>query len=99
MSGSVVWTLIAALLLLAPLPAAGAACAQACRDEVAACVSAECQGLTKRALRQCRKQVCRKPIVQACYGDLTVCGATRARRPPPQPPSDGGGFYGYGGAR
>ena len=93
MSRSVVWTLIAAVLVLVPPPASGAACAQACRDEVAACVSAECQGLTKRALRQCRKQVCRKPIVQDCYLDLSVCGATRAR--PPQPPA-GGGMYGGG---
>jgi len=98
MSRRVIWTLIATALLVAPRPVSGAACAQACRDEVAACVSAECQGLTKRALRQCKKQVCKKPIVQDCYSDLSVCGATRARppQPQPQPPAGGGGMYGGG---
>ena len=91
---NVVGVLVAAGLLFAaaPPPASGAACAQACKDEVSACIAAECQGLTKRALRHCKKQSCKKPIVQDCYADLSVCGATSAR-----PPQTGGGSSGGGG--
>ena len=91
---NVVGALVAGVLLLAaaPPPASGAACAQACNDEVSACVAAECQGLTKRALRRCKKHNCRQPILQDCYRDLSVCGATSAR-----PPQTGGGSSSSGG--
>lgn len=71
----------------------GAACVTACKDEVAACVSADCQGLTKRPLRQC-KRGCKRTLVRDCIADLSVCGATTAR---PAKPSGGGGGAGGGG--
>jgi hypothetical protein len=72
--------LLAATLLGAP-GAWAAPCATACKDEIAACVSAECQGLRARARQRCKRIECRKPIVTDCYGDLAVCGATSARPP------------------
>ena len=74
-------------------PGQAAPCVTACADEVAACVSAECQGLKKRPLRRCRHR-CKKQLVQDCYADLAVCGATSARRP--RPSSGGGGESGGG---
>ncbi len=82
------------VLAQAPPGAWGAPCSQACQDEIAACVGAECQGLaTKRARRHC-KRGCAKTIVHDCYSDVSVCGATTARpvKPGPgpvQPPSGG----------
>ena len=80
--------------LLTPAVARGAACAQACKDEIAACVAADCQSLpTHGAKRKCKRR-CSKTLVNDCYHDLTVCGATRARpaKPGPTsgPPSSGG---------
>lgn len=72
----------------------GAPCVTACRDEIAACSGSECQGLTHRALRHCRRQ-CKRSIVRDCFADLTVCGATSAR--PVKPTSSGGGGGGGGG--
>lgn len=87
-------SLVASLLLVvaAPGPVAWSApCVQACKPHIAACVGVECQGLKKKALRRC-KRTCAKGIVQDCYRDLTVCGATTARPvhpggggPPPPP--------------
>ncbi|MGH7896294.1 MAG: hypothetical protein ACREQL_16630 [Candidatus Binatia bacterium] len=77
-----------------PRAASGAACVQACSDEAAACVSAECQGLTKRPLRQCKRR-CKKTLVHDCYSDLSVCGATIAR--PPKPGGTGSGGQPSGG--
>ena len=70
-----------------PPGAWGAPCIQACKPEIAACVGAECQGLaTKRARRHCKRR-CARTIVNDCYRDLSVCGATVARpvRPGPAP--------------
>ena len=68
------------ITLALPLPSAwGAACNVACRDEVAACVSTQCADLRGRAKRRCKRHECTNPIVQDCYADLAVCGATRAR--------------------
>jgi hypothetical protein len=87
---------IAVLLVMAvhPQVARGAACVVACKDVVAACASTDCQGLTKRPLRRCKRN-CKKSIVQDCFADLTICGATSAR--PPKPSSGGGGGGGGGG--
>jgi hypothetical protein len=81
-------TVVAALLpLLVELPSArGAPCARACKDEVTACIGAECQGLAKRRLRRCKRR-CNKSIVRDCFADLSVCGATSAR--PPRSPGSG----------
>jgi len=81
-------------LLVAPEHARAAACVTACRDEVAACISADCQGLVHRPLRRCKRQ-CKKSIVHDCFADLTVCGASVAR--PPKPSSGGGGGGSSGG--
>ena len=75
-------------LTIAPPVAFGAPCVRACRDEVAACVEADCQGLSRRPLRSCKRH-CTKSLVHDCYRDLAVCGATTAR--PQQPPAGGGG--------
>ena len=85
----------AATLVLGALgpPAWAAACAQACKDEVAACRSAECAQLTGKAGRHCRRG-CKKGLVQDCLLDLSVCGATTARPKPARPP--GGGSSGGG---
>jgi hypothetical protein len=78
--------LLAGLSVAAP-DAQGAPCASACKDEVAACVKAECQNMKPRARRHCRRLVCLKPIVQDCYADLSVCGATTAKPPAPGKPA------------
>ena len=80
-------------LVVAPGRAHADPCATACRDEVAACISTECQGLVHRPLRRCKRQ-CKKSIVHDCFADLTVCGATVAR---PQPSGGGGGGGGSSG--
>lgn len=87
---------IAVLLVMAARPevARGAACVVACQSAVAACASTDCQGLTKRPLRRCKRN-CKKSIVHDCFTDLTVCGATSAR--PPKPSSGGGGGGSTGG--
>ena len=63
----------------------GAACATACKDEIAVCAPQQCPGLRGPKLQRCKRAKCRKPIVLSCYHDLSVCGATSAR-----PPSAGG---------
>lgn len=82
-------------LVVAPGRARGAACATACRDEIAACISADCQGLTRRPLHRCKRQ-CKRSIVHDCFADLSVCGATVAR--PPRPGMGGGSPAGSGGS-
>jgi hypothetical protein len=67
--------------------AEGAACVTACKDEIRSCVTETCQGLKPAARRRCKRRECSRPIVRACYDDLGVCGATRARPAPPSPPS------------
>ena len=90
---TVLGSLLAALLL-SPAVAWGAACVQACRDEIAACVGAECQALPIRSAKRHCKRRCAKTIVNDCYRDLSVCGATQARPakpgPAPKPPQSGG---------
>jgi hypothetical protein len=89
----IVGTIAAALLLAVRIDvASGAACATACKDEVAACVSTDCAGLTKRPLRQCRRR-CKKSIVHDCFADLSVCGATSARPPKPGTGGSSGGGW------
>jgi uncharacterized membrane protein YgcG len=83
-----------ATLLLRSGPVAAAPCVTACRDEIVACVATDCQGLTHRALRHCKRQ-CKRSIVRDCFADLSVCGATSAR--PVKPTSGGGGGGGGGG--
>jgi hypothetical protein len=87
---------VAVLLVMVAHPqgARGAACAVACKTAVAACVGTDCQGLTKRPLRRCKRN-CKKTIVNDCFTDLTVCGATSAR--PPKPAGGGGGGGSMGG--
>jgi hypothetical protein len=76
-----------AALLLTPRVTWGAACVQACKDEIAACVTADCQAQpTPGAKRRCKRH-CSKTIVNDCYHDLSVCGATRARPAKPGPAS------------
>ena len=87
------------LVVLAQRPpgAWGAPCIQACKPEIAACVGADCQGLAKKRARRHCKRRCVRTIVNDCYLDLSVCGATTARpvQPgpgpgqPSQPPSGG----------
>lgn len=77
---------LAALAVSAPV-AQGAPCVTACKDEIRSCVSETCQGLKPAARRRCKRRECSRPIVQACYDDLGLCGATRARPAPPRPPS------------
>ena len=81
------------VLTLVPRLASGAPCVAACKDEVTACVGAQCQGMVRRALKHCRR-TCAKSLVRDCYKDLTVCGATQAR---PTPPAHGGGGGGASG--
>lgn len=73
---------LAALALSAP-GARGAPCATACKDDIRSCASEACQGLKPGPRMRCRRKKCASPIVKACYADLTVCGATRARPKPP----------------
>ena len=79
-----------ALLAVAAPDARGAPCATACKDEIRACVSAQCQGLKPGPRMRCRRKQCASPIVRECYTDLTLCGATRAR---PKPPTVSGPMY------
>ena len=89
MSRTIPAAVFAAVLAL-PHPAAWAApCVTACKDEIGACVSSDCQGFTRKALRHC-KRACKKTLVQDCYKDLTVCGATTARPPGSGTPPPGG---------
>jgi hypothetical protein len=90
-------TLLAALVVLERPPAWGAACASACKDEIAACRASECAGLTRKARRRCKKS-CAKALVRDCYADLAVCGATTARPSPKKPAGGTGGGGGGGGA-
>jgi uncharacterized membrane protein YgcG len=90
----VVLAAMLATFVLQPGRADAATCAVACRDETAACISTECQGLTKRPLRHCKRQ-CKRSLVRDCFADLTACGATMAR--PPRPSGGGGGSSGGGG--
>jgi hypothetical protein len=73
---------LGALALSSPV-ALGAPCATACKDEIRSCASETCQGLKPGPRMRCRRKECAKPIVKACYDDLNVCGATRARPKPP----------------
>jgi hypothetical protein len=73
---------LGALAVGAPV-ARGAPCVTACKDEIRSCANETCQGLKPAARVRCKRRECRKPIVQACLGDLSVCGATRARPKPP----------------
>ena len=75
-----------AALMLTPRITWGAACKQACKDEIAACVSADCQTLPTRGAKQHCKRNCAKTLVKDCYADLTVCGATSARPAKPSGP-------------
>jgi hypothetical protein len=95
---SVVLAVLVTASVLQIAQADAATCAVACRDEAAACVSADCQGLTKRALRHCKRQ-CRRSLVHDCFADLSVCGATIARAPKPTggPGGSGGGGGGSSG--
>jgi hypothetical protein len=76
---------VLAALALYSQAAWAAPCQTACKDEIAACAPEQCPGLRGHKLGSCKRARCKKPIVQACYHDLTVCGATSAR-----PPSAGG---------
>jgi uncharacterized membrane protein YgcG len=90
----IISTLAAAILLAVGIDVArGAPCATACKDEIAACVSTDCAGLTKRPRRQCKHQ-CKRSLVHDCFADLTVCGATSAHASQP----GGGGGGGGGGS-
>jgi hypothetical protein len=81
MSRTILSTLVlVAVVGLARSPAWSAPCVTACKNEIAACVTAECQGKTHRARLRC-KHTCAKTLVHDCYADLTVCGATTARPP------------------
>jgi hypothetical protein len=71
------------VLVVAPTDVRGAPCVTACKDEIRGCVTAQCQGLKPGPRMRCRRKQCATPIVKACYADLTVCGATRARPKPP----------------
>ena len=85
---------ILATSFLTPSAARGAACVQACKDEIAACVAADCQTQPTRLAKHKCKRRCAKTIMNDCFHDLTVCGATQARpakpHPAPAPPSGGG---------
>lgn len=88
-------SLIAGLVVVLAQPprvAWSAPCVRACKDEIAACVGAECKDLTRRALKRC-KRTCARTLVRDCYHDLSVCGATTAR---PVKPGSGGGSAGGG---
>jgi hypothetical protein len=74
-----------AALVLCSSTAWALPCASACKDEVASCATQKCPGLRGLKLQRCKRAQCKKPIVQHCYLDLSVCGATSAR-----PPSAGG---------
>jgi hypothetical protein len=76
-----------AVLALAAPEARGTPCVTACRDEIRSCASEKCQGLKPGPRMRCRRKQCASPIRTACYADLTVCGATRARPKPPPVPS------------
>ena len=78
-------------VLVASAPRAWAApCATACKDEIKSCVSQNCQGLKPAAKMRCKRSKCQKPIVNDCYHDLNVCGATTARPPGSPAPTTGG---------
>ena len=77
--------IVAGLVLSAPA-AWAAPCATACKNAIQICVSQQCQGLKPAARMRCKRAKCRKRIINDCYLDLSVCGATRAR-PGPAPGS------------
>jgi hypothetical protein len=54
---------------------------RACSEEIAACVAAECGGLSGKDLSTCKKQ-CKAAVTVACEEDPTVCN----------PPSPSGAF-------
>ena len=60
-------------------------CASACKDEIAICATQKCPGLHGLKFQRCKRVNCKKQIVQSCYLNLSVCGATSAK-----PPSAGG---------
>jgi hypothetical protein len=55
---------------------------KACSEEIAACVAAECGGLSGKDLSTCKKQ-CTAAVTAACEQDPTVCN----------PPSPSGAFF------
>jgi hypothetical protein len=76
------WMALAALVLgigmMATPSSAVKGCAPAkngikgCKNEVAACVTSDCAGLTKRALRQCKAK-CKRDTKTACKAAPTIC--------------------------
>jgi hypothetical protein len=84
----VVITGLVALAALPPSAAWALPCVRACTSQIAACGQAQCQGMSRRATKRC-KRTCKKSIMLDCYRDLTVCGATSAR-PVSSKPTSGG---------
>ena len=78
--------MVLAMLALSPGITLGAPCVMACKSAIRSCVSEQCQGLKPGPRMHCRRKKCARPIVKACYGDLSLCGATRARPKPPSAP-------------
>ena len=67
-------------------------CASACKDEIASCATQYCPGLHGLKLQHCKRVRCKKPIVQKCYLNLSVCGATSAKPGAGGPPASPGGW-------
>jgi len=65
LAGAVV---ITSLAVAAP-PVCGS---KACSEEIAACVVAECGGLSGKDLSTCKKN-CKAAVTAACEADPTVC--------------------------
>jgi hypothetical protein len=71
---------LAGAVVITSLAVAAPVCAKkACSEEIAACVAAECGGLSGMALSTCKKQ-CTAAVQAACEADPTVCN-------PPSPSS------------
>jgi hypothetical protein len=81
--------LVAALAVSSPATW-GAPCSTACKDEIKSCATQQCAGLKPAAKMRCKRSKCQKPIVNDCYHDLNVCGATTARAPHSPAPTSGG---------
>lgn len=56
---------------------AGANLTKGCKNEIKACVTSTCAGLTKKALRTC-KATCKKTTVDQCKLSTAVCTGSPA---------------------
>ena len=64
---------MAGAVVITSLAGAAPPCSKkTCSEEIAACVAAECGGLSGKALKACKSN-CTTAVTAACNADPTVC--------------------------